>query len=110
MLKVRAMHINSTEFLGLIAKDNCYILFEKAVPAGRLKRELISLTTHDGRALSMSTPNGFVSCPVELPRVMFDDFVAASLIEQESPEDSDGRIVYRLTEDGYARATATQLP
>jgi hypothetical protein len=38
--------------------------------------------------------------------VIFDDFIAASLIEQESPEDSDGRIFYRLTEDGYALAAA----
>ena len=92
---VKAMHINSTEFLGLIAKNNWYISFEKAVPGGRLKRELICLATRDGSAISLSA-RGFVSCPVELPREMFDDFIATSLIEQDSPEDSDGRIIYRL--------------
>ncbi|ULO25091.1 hypothetical protein [Methylocystis sp. SB2] len=98
------MHINSTEFLGLVTKNNCYILFEKGVPSGRIKRDFISLTTQDGRALALSTPQGFQSCPVELPRAIFDDFLVAGLIEQDGLEDSEGRVVFRLTSDGYARA------
>ena len=70
------MHVNSTEFLQLIAKNNCYILFERSVPSGRLKRDFISLTTQAGRALTLSTPQGFQSCPVEVPREVFDDFIA----------------------------------
>jgi hypothetical protein len=35
---------------------------------------------------------------------MFDDFIAASLIEQHRSEDAGGRIFYRLTRDGKARA------
>jgi len=89
------MYMNSTKLLEFIAENNCLILFEKSVPAGRLKRECITLTTQDGR------PVGF-----EMPRQTFDDFLAASLIEQYGREDADGRILFRLTPDGKARAAA----
>jgi len=41
-----------------------------------------------------------------MPRQTFDDFLAASLIEQYGREDADGRILFRLTPDGKARAAA----
>jgi|SRR6266852_773942 len=94
---------SSPEYLDLIDKTNCYLLFEKAVPAGKLKREMIYLTTYGGRALTMSA-QGFSSCPVEIPRAIFDDFRAANFIEQDGPEDADGRILFRLTQDGRTRA------
>ncbi|SRR6266446_1582897 len=98
------MDLKSTEYLELITKNSCYILLEKAVPSGKLKREVISLATHDGRALTLSTPQGFSARPFEIPRAIFDEFLAASLIEQDGPEDSGGRILFRLTLDGYSRA------
>jgi hypothetical protein len=97
------MQTSSAEYLNLIAKNNCNLMFEKSAPAGRLKRERISLTTYDGRALTLSA-QGFSACPVEVPRAIFDDFRAANFIEQEGPEDSDGRIFFRLTQDGHTRA------
>ena len=39
------IYINSTQFLEFIGKNDCLILFEKATPAGKLKREMITLTT-----------------------------------------------------------------
>jgi hypothetical protein len=87
------------DYLDLLARSNCGILFEKAVPHGRLKREFISVAASDRSRLSMST-QGFSSCPVEIPREIFDYFLAANYIEQYCPEDSDGRILFRLTGDG----------
>ena len=100
------MHISSTEYLELIVKNDCFILLEKAAPAGRLKREIITLTTRDGQPISMRTPSGFNSGQIELPRSIFDDYLAASLIEQDRPEDSEGRLFFRLTKDGRARVAA----
>jgi hypothetical protein len=84
-------HFNSTEILEFIHKHDGLISFEKAVPGGQLKRDFISLCARDGRAIGLTTPAGFSTTHVELPRVMFDDFIAAALIEQDRPEDSDGR-------------------
>jgi hypothetical protein len=99
-----AMYSTSDEYLDLIAKNNCSILFEKAAPSGRLKREVITLTAHDGRHLSLSTPQGFSACPFEIPRAIFDEFLAAKLIEPDGPEGPGGRILFRLTQAGYSRA------
>lgn len=84
------MHMNSTRYLKLIAENNCYLLFEKG-----LKVDVISIKTPDGRELQ-----GYSG----LSRAMFDEFLAASLIAQDGPEDSDGGIVFRLTPDGRACA------
>lgn len=100
------LHINSTEYLGLIAQNSLGILFERAAPAGRLKQDFISLTTREGKAIKMTAGGGYVVCPVELPREIFDDFAAASFIEQSGPEDAEGRIMFHLTTDGYERGLA----
>lgn len=97
------MHLGSTDFLELLNKHDCYILFEKGAPDGRLKQDFISLMTLDGHALEMRTPEGYHASPVQLPREIFDDFITARLIQQDGPEDSDGRIVFRLTDDGRIR-------
>ena len=96
-------HINSTEFLALIAKNDCCILFETRAPVGQIKKDLISITTSDGRALGLGTQSGFSSGQLELPREIFNDFLAARLIEQDRREDSEGRIFFRITADGRAR-------
>jgi hypothetical protein len=95
---------SSTEFLQIMGKSDTHAVFERAIPAGRLKRDIIYLCGRDGEPLAMSTPPGFQSSHFELPRAIFDDFYEARLIEQEGPEDSSGRIFYRLTPDGRARA------
>jgi len=92
----------STDFLHLIANNDCRVLFEKGAPAGKLKRDLIYLTDHTGKALTLSTPQGYRSSPVELHRSIFDDFLAASLIRQDG-EGSDDKIMFALTPDGKAR-------
>jgi hypothetical protein len=97
-------HFNSTEILEFLFKNDGLISFEKAVPAGRLKRDFIPLCARDGRAMGLTTPAGYSTTHIELPRVMFDDLIAAALIEQDRPEDSDGRILFRLTVDGRTRA------
>lgn len=78
-------------------------MFEKAAPAGRLKREVISLATHDGRHLTLTTPQGFSSCPFEMPRQIFDECLAAKFIEQDGPEYPDGRVLFRLKQAGRSR-------
>jgi hypothetical protein len=98
------MHFGSTDYLELIDKRDCYILFEKGAPSGRLKQDFVSLMGQDGRALEMRTPEGYRVCPVQLPREVLDDFIAASFIKQDGPEDAEGRIIFRLTSDGRAAA------
>ena len=95
--------IGSTKYLALIADHDCHLVFEKGVPHSDLKRDFISLKSRDGHDVSLSTPDGFTSCPVELPRAMFDDFLAASLIKQDGAEDQNHRVIFRLTADGVAR-------
>jgi hypothetical protein len=95
--------IGSTDFLTLTADNDCHLVFEKGVPAGTLKRDFISLKHRDGRDLALSTPQGYRRCPVELPRSIFDDFLAASLIREGGPADESHRIIFNLTIDGIAR-------
>jgi hypothetical protein len=97
------MDATADEYLERLAKNGCSIMFEKGVPAGKLKREMISLANYEGRHLRMTTPQGFSVCPVEVPRAIFDDCLAKKFIEQDGPEDSDGRILFRLTDAGRTR-------
>ena len=98
------MHVGSTEFLKLIDSNDAYILLEKGTPLGRLKREFISLMAQDGRGLEPRSASGYRASPLQLRREIFDDVVAASFIEQDGPEDAEGRSIFRLTLDGYAAA------
>jgi hypothetical protein len=93
------MHYRSTDYLELIDKHDCNILFEKGWPSSRLKRDFISLVGQDGRAVEIRNSMGF-----ELHRGIFDDFIAASFIKQDGPEDAEGRMIFRLTPDGRVAA------
>jgi hypothetical protein len=95
-------HIGSTEYLKLLADNDCYLLLERSTPAGRMKRDFISIKCNDGRDLSLQTARYRVS-PVELPRAVLDDFIRASFVKQDGPEAEDGSITYRLTNDGRER-------
>ena len=97
------MDSTSDEYLDLIATNACFLLLEKALPAGKLKREVISLATHDGRRLSLNTSQGFTANPFTIPREIFDEWLAAKFIEQDGREDADGRILFRLTQAGRSR-------
>ena len=97
------MHMHSTDYLNVIAQNDLFILLEKAVPSGILKGEMITLIKRDGKALVLNK-SGYSASPVDLPRSIFDDFKRASLIEQDREEDNEGRIFFRLTEDGKAKA------
>jgi hypothetical protein len=98
-----SMHINSTEFLKLMAENDCYILLERATPVGRLKRDFISIKSRDGRDFELRTPTGYRACPVQLPRDTLDDYLRASLVSQDGPADAEGSVIYRLTQDGRER-------
>jgi hypothetical protein len=98
------MYSQADNYLNVVATNACWVLFEKAVPAGKLKREFISFATHDRRPLKLTTPHGFSASPFEIPRAIFDDCLANKFIEQDGPEDADGRILFRLTQTGRTRA------
>ena len=98
------MHMYSSDYLELIDKHDCYVLFENGTPLGRLKQDFISLMGPDDLAFELRTPKGDRVCPVQLPREILDDFIAASFIRQDRLEDADGRIILRLTPDGRAAA------
>jgi hypothetical protein len=95
--------IGSTNFLKLLADNDCHLVFEKGAPYSTRKADFITLKRRDGRNLSLSTPQGYQACPVELPRSIFDDFVAANLIRQGGPEDENQRIIFNLTVGGLVR-------
>jgi hypothetical protein len=98
------MYTVADDYLDIVAANACCILFEKAAPAGKLNRELVSLSDHNGRPIRLTTPQGFSACPVEVPRQIFDHCVANKFIEQDGHEDSNGRILFRLTQAGRSRA------
>jgi hypothetical protein len=95
------MDLRSTEYLTLIHRHAYLISLEKAVPSGRLKKDSICVCTSDGRCRRIES--SWIFNRSELPRAIFDDFIDARLIEQDRPQDSDGRIFYRLTADGRGR-------
>jgi len=93
----------STEYLEFIVQNNAYILFEKGAPYNaNLKRDVIRIM-RDGKFLGVSVPGGYSNNAIELPREVFDDFLAASLIKQEGSEDEQSRMIFRATEDGKIR-------
>jgi hypothetical protein len=94
--------IGSTDYLRLMTKNDCHVVLERAVPRGRLKRDLATIKSNDGRDVALQTPQGFTSCPFELPIVILDDFLHASLMRRDGAE-VDGRTTFRLTEDGRTR-------
>jgi hypothetical protein len=102
-IESRHNDLRSTEYLRLIHRHGYLISFEKAVPSGRRKKDFICVCTSDGRAVGLNLA-GYSTAHIELPRTIFNDFIEARLIEQDRPEDSDGRIFYHLTADGRSRA------
>ena len=92
------MHIGSTEFFEALSQGGGrYLLLERAIPRGRLKRDVIWLKEADGRDLVMRTASGFVCSPVELPIPIFEDLVRGGLIKQDGPEDYENGTVFRPT-------------
>jgi hypothetical protein len=103
MSKELFVHVGSTEFLKILVERDCHLSFEKGAPFTDRKRDAVWIKTPDGRDLDLRLPNGYHSCPVELPRAIFDDFLRASLIKQDGSEDSEHRITFQLTQDGRER-------
>jgi len=92
---------SSSEILRLIAENDLHILVEYAVPRGALKRDTITIRANDGRNVGLSTPQGFQSNAIELPRAIFNDYVQAKFVAQDNTADAEGRAIYRLTDDGW---------
>jgi hypothetical protein len=91
--------MRSTEYLEFVVANDAHILYERGAPAGRLKRDFISIRGPNGGNIGLQA-RGFVGSALELPRAIFDDFAGQSFIRQDGPQDDEGRIVYRLTIDG----------
>jgi hypothetical protein len=87
------------EVLKILAAQNGRILLEPGFPFGKLKRELISIQTSDGRRVGLSC-NGFVSSPLQISRDVLDVLLRAKAIEQDGPEDDEHRVAFRPTESG----------
>jgi hypothetical protein len=95
--------LHSTEYLRLLDQHDCHLLLEPGAPVGRLKRDVLSLITPEGRPLTVQTPQGFRGL-AQPPRAVLDDYLAASFVAQDGPEDAEGRRIFRLTDDGRAAA------
>jgi hypothetical protein len=96
------MHVGSSEFLEIIAQQGRYLLVQRAVPRGRLKRDMITIKENDGRDMVLSA-RGYTSSPVELPIPIFEDFIRANLVAQDGPEDMEHGTVFRPTQEGLKR-------
>ena len=94
------MHMRSTEFLHLIAKNDYAIVVERAFAVGNLKRDYISIKTRDGRNVSATTSQGDKVSPVELPHEMLHEFLRQSYVVEAKSEDVAERTIYELTDDG----------
>ena len=70
--------------------DGCHLVLQRSAPAGRLKRDFISIKLRDGRDLELHTPQGYRMSPIELPRVILDDFLRASFVKQNVPQGAYG--------------------
>jgi hypothetical protein len=97
--------LNSTAYLRLLDRHDCHLLLELGAPSGRLKKDVLSVITAEGRPLSVQTPQGFRGL-VQPPRAVLDDFLAASFVAPDGPADDEGRAIYRLTNDGRNAARA----
>ena len=95
----------STEYLRLLDKHDCHLLLERGAPVGRLKGDVLSLITPEGRPLTLQTPQGFRGL-AQPPRAVLDDYLAAHFVAQDGPADDGGREIYRLTDDGRKAARA----
>ncbi len=95
---MRTLHqLGSTDYLRLLTANDWYLLLERGSPRGRLKKDFVSVKMPDGKDAS-----GFTKTPVELPVEILNEFLAASLVEQDGPE-HQGEVIYRLTDEGRRR-------
>jgi hypothetical protein len=95
--------MNSTEILKLLAaKPSRYLLLERAFPRGTLKRDSISLKEADGYDVEVTEHGGRFT--PHIPFEMIDDFLRASLIVQDKSDESQDRMIFRISEDGSERA------
>jgi hypothetical protein len=85
------MNYRSAYYLKLLATEHAYILLERSVPHGRLKRDFIFVKLPSGK-------------DIEMQHEILSDFLRASLVAQDHADDFQDRAVFRLTEDGYKRA------
>jgi len=93
----------STEYLKLLAENDCRLVVDPGVPPGKPKHEFVVIKHRDGRNLILRTPSGYVASPVELHPAIFADFLVESLVERDGSENAEGRVTYRLTAEGRRR-------
>ncbi len=94
------MHINSTEYLVLLAKNDAQIVLEVDSDKLTPRRDFYYLANAAGYPLAMSS-GGFSSSYIEIPRVIIDDFLAQSFVSLETST-GIGDAVFVLTADGRA--------
>jgi len=100
------MTMAASDFLKLLAENNHYLVLDRGAPTKRHKRERVWIGPSDGRHyLEDVSPSG-PTHRVELPRAILDDYLKASFIFADGPEDENGRTIYRLTQDGRTRGLA----
>lgn len=86
--------MQSSEILYQILSRDLSLRVEPAYPVGTLKQNFIELLTADGRTADT------------LPEQIFKDFCVQSFVEQVGLPDTKGRMTFRLSPDGRARAQA----
>lgn len=64
---------------------------------------MVSLAACDGRDLRLTTLQGFSPARWKYLAPFFDDFLTKKFIEQDGREDSNGRMLFRLTDAGRSR-------
>ena len=88
--------IGSTDLLGLIAREGCFIVIEPGQTTTPTRPDRAYLRTPDGKAIGINLGN-FQSNLIEVPMDTLGDFIEASVVRERSAG------VYELTADGMTR-------
>jgi hypothetical protein len=79
----QAEYISSTAFLSMLAGYGAHLVERRPAASSCPEKALIIITSDSGRDLEIKSA-GFWAALLQLPRAIFDAFVAASLIREDA--------------------------
>lgn len=93
--------MDSTEIMTAVVERGGFFLWERAVPRGELKRDLVILREADGHEMVFTTPGGEATQWV-LPETL-NDLIRASFVKQDHSRSDDAALAFLPTRDGIER-------
>jgi hypothetical protein len=95
------MRISSSDVLKAVVDRGGYFLWERGLPAGKLKCDVISARDADGR--EMMVLGNLVG---NMPRDWLNDFLRASYVEEDMSAKNESTMVFRPTRDAWNKVGA----